>query len=385
MYNILTLNKIAAVGLNNFDENYNIAGEMTNPDGVVLRSFAMHDMEVPESLLAVARAGAGTNNIPVDAYKEKGIVVFNTPGANANAVKELTIAGLFMASRDIAGAIDWAKTLKPEGDAVEKLVEKGKSAFAGCEIQGKTLGVIGLGAIGVMVANAAKSLGMTVLGYDPYISVDAAGHLSRSIVHVKDINDIYKQSDYITLHLPLTPDTTKMVSKEQFDMMKDGVRILNFSRNKLVDNEAMLASLENGKVAKYVTDFPDASLLEVKNVVAIPHLGASTEESEDNCAVMACKQLKDYLENGNIVNSVNYPNCSMPRESDVRICVLHKNVPNMIGQVSTAVAGANLNIANMISKNKGDFAYSILDVDGAADGVKAAIEAIEGVVKVRII
>ena len=385
MYNILTLNKIAAVGLNNFDENYNIAGEMANPDGVVLRSFAMHDMEVPETLLAVARAGAGTNNIPVDAYKEKGIVVFNTPGANANAVKELTIAGLFMASRDIAGAIDWAKTLKPEGDAVEKLVEKGKGAFAGCEIQGKTLGVIGLGAIGVMVANAAKALGMNVLGYDPYISVDAAWHLSRSIVHVKDINDIYKQSDYITLHLPLTPDTTKMVAKEKFDMMKDGVRILNFSRNKLVDNEAMLAALEAGKVAKYVTDFPDASLLEVKNVVAIPHLGASTEESEDNCAVMACKQLKDYLENGNIVNSVNYPNCAMPRESDVRVCVLHKNVPNMIGQISSAIAGAGLNIANMLSKNKGDFAYSILDVDGAADGVKAAIEAIEGVVKVRII
>ena len=385
MYNILTLNKIAKVGLQKFDENYNIADEMQNPDGVVLRSFAMHDMEVSDSLLAVARAGAGTNNIPVDAYKEKGIVVFNTPGANANAVKELVVAGLLLASRDITGAVDWAKTLKNEGDAVEKLVEKGKSAFQGPEIKGKTLGVIGLGAIGVMVANVAKSLGMTVLGYDPYISVNAAWNLSRSIIHVNDINEIYKKSDYITMHLPLTPDTTKMISTEQIASMKDGVRILNFSRNKLVDNEAILKALEEGKVAKYVTDFPDATLLDVKNVVAIPHLGASTPESEDNCAVMACEQLKDYLENGNIVNSVNYPNCSMPRESDVRICVLHKNVPNMIGQISTAVANSGLNIANMINKNKGDFAYSILDVDKNADGIREAIEGIDGVVKVRVI
>ncbi len=385
MFNILTLNKIAKIGLDKFDANYAISDDCKNPDGIILRSFAMHDMEVPESLLAVGRAGAGTNNIPSDDYKEKGIVVFNTPGANANAVKELAIAGLFMASRDIAGAIDWAKTLKPEGDAVEKLVEKGKSAFAGCEIQGKTLGVIGLGAIGVMVANAAKSLGMTVLGYDPYISVDAAWHLSRSIVHVTDINEIFANSDYITLHLPLTPSTTKMIGAEQFEVMKDGVRILNFSRNKLVDNDAMLQALENGKVAKYVTDFPDASLLEVKNVVAIPHLGASTEESEDNCAVMACAQVKDYLENGNIVNSVNYPNCSMPRSSDVRVCVLHKNVPNMISQITTAFANANINIANMISQNKGDYAYTILDVDAAADGVKAPLEAIDGVVRVRIL
>ena len=385
MYNILTLNKIAQVGLKKFDENYNIADEMQNPDGVVLRSFAMHDMEVSDSLLAVARAGAGTNNIPVDEYKAKGIVVFNTPGANANAVKELVVAGLLLASRDITGAVDWAKTLKGEGDAVEKLVEKGKSAFQGPEIKGKTLGVIGLGAIGVMVANVAKSLGMTVLGYDPYISVNAAWNLSRAIIHVNDINEIYKKSDYITMHLPLTPDTTKMVSTEQIASMKDGVRILNFSRNKLVDNEAILKALEEGKVAKYVTDFPDATLLDVKNVVAIPHLGASTPESEDNCAVMACEQLKDYLENGNIVNSVNYPNCSMPRESDVRICVLHKNVPNMIGQISTAVANSGLNIANMINKNKGDFAYSILDVDKNADGIKETLEGIDGVVKVRVI
>ena len=385
MYNIKTLNKIAKVGLDCLTGDYNIGEDVENPDGVVLRSFAMHDMEVPETLLAVARAGAGTNNIPVEDYKEKGIVVFNTPGANANAVKELAIAGLFLASRDVTGAVDWAKTLKPEGDAVEKLVEKGKSAFAGPEIMGKTLGVIGLGAIGVMVANAARALGMNVLGYDPYISVDAAWGISRSIVHVKDINEIYKNSDYITLHLPLTPETTKMISAEQIAMMKDGARILNFSRNKLVDNEALLSALENGKVAKYVTDFPDASLLEVKGVVAIPHLGASTPESEDNCAVMACKELKDYLENGNITNSVNYPNCSMPRESDVRICVLHKNVPNMIGQISTAIAGEKLNIANMISKNKGDFAYSVLDVDGDASAVKSSIEAIDGVVRVRII
>ncbi len=385
MFNILTLNKIAGVGLKAFDTNYNIKDEIENPDGIVLRSFAMHDMEVPESLLAVARAGAGTNNIPVDTYKEKGIVVFNTPGANANAVKELVIAGLLLASRDITGAVNWAKTLKPEGDAVEKLVEKGKSAFAGPEIKGKTLGVIGLGAIGVMVANTAKSLGMNVLGYDPYLSVDAAWGISRSIVHVKDINTLIKESDYITLHLPLTPDTTKMLSKDQFDAMKDGVRILNFSRNKLIDNEAMLCALKSGKVAKYVTDFPDASLLDVENIVAIPHLGASTPESEDNCAVMACEQLKDYLENGNIVNSVNYPNCSMPRESDVRVCVLHKNIPNMISSITSMVADLGINIANMISKNKGDFAYTILDIDAKNDSLKADIEGIDGVVRVRIL
>ena len=385
MFNILTLNKIAGVGLKAFDTNYNIKDEMENPDGVVLRSFAMHDMEVPESLLAVARAGAGTNNIPVDTYKEKGIVVFNTPGANANAVKELVIAGLLLASRDITGAVNWAKTLKPEGDAVEKLVEKGKSAFAGPEIKGKTLGVIGLGAIGVMVANTAKSLGMSVLGYDPYLSVDAAWGISRSIVHVKDINTLIKESDYITLHLPLTPDTTKMLSKDQFDAMKDGVRILNFSRNKLIDNEAMLCALKSGKVAKYVTDFPDASLLDVENIVAIPHLGASTPESEDNCAVMACQQLRDYLENGNIVNSVNYPNCSMPRESDVRVCVLHKNVPNVISSITSIVAELGINIANMISKNKGDYAYTILDIDTKNDNIKDAIEKMDDVVRVRVL
>lgn len=385
MFNILTLNKIAGVGLKAFDTNYNIKDEMENPDGVVLRSFAMHDMEVPESLLAVARAGAGTNNIPVDTYKEKGIVVFNTPGANANAVKELVIAGLLLASRDITGAVNWAKTLKPEGDAVEKLVEKGKSAFAGPEIKGKTLGVIGLGAIGVMVANTAKSLGMNVLGYDPYLSVDAAWGISRSIVHVKDINTLIKESDYITLHLPLTPDTTKMLSKDQFDAMKDGVRILNFSRNKLIDNEAMLCALKSGKVAKYVTDFPDASLLDVENIVAIPHLGASTPESEDNCAVMACQQLRDYLENGNIVNSVNYPNCSMPRESDVRVCVLHKNVPNVISSITSIVAELGINIANMISKNKGDYAYTILDIDTKNDNIKDAIEKMDDVVRVRVL
>lgn len=385
MYNILTLNKIAAIGLNNFDDKYTIKDDITNPDGVVLRSFAMHDMEVPETLLAVARAGAGTNNIPVDAYKEKGIVVFNTPGANANAVKELTIAGLLLASRDILGATDWAKTLKSEGDAVEKLVEKGKSAFAGPEIKGKTLGVVGLGAIGVMVANAAENLGMKVLGYDPYISVNGAWNVSSSVTYVKDLNDLLKASDYITLHLPLTKDTTKMLSKDQFAIMKDGARILNFSRNKLVDNEAMLEALESGKVAKYVTDFPDASLIDVKNVVAIPHLGASTPESEDNCAIMACQQLKDYLENGNIVNSVNYPNCSMVRGSDVRVCVLHKNIPNMISSITSMVADSGINIANMISNNKGDFAYTILDIDAKNDSLKADIEGIDGVVRVRIL
>ena len=385
MYKILTLNKIANVGLKKFGADYAISGEEKNPDGVVLRSFAMHDMEVPESLVAVARAGAGTNNIPVDTYKEKGIVVFNTPGANANAVKELTVAGLLLASRDITGAVAWASTLKEEGDAVEKLVEKGKSNFVGPEIKGKTLGVIGLGAIGVMVANVAKSLGMTVLGYDPYISVDAAWNLSRSIIHVKDINELYKESDYITLHLPLTPDTKNMVGAEQIAQMKDGARVLNFSRGALVDTDAMLKALESGKIAKYVTDFPNAKLLDVKNVVAIPHLGASTPESEDNCAVMACSQLKDYLENGNIVNSVNYPSCVMPRGGKARVCVLHKNIPNMIGGISTAIAGEGINIANMLSNNKGDYAYTMLDVDSVSDGLENAISKIEGVVKVRVL
>ncbi len=385
MYKILTLNKIAQVGLQKFGEAYQISDQEQNPDGIVLRSFAMHDMEVPQSLLAVARAGAGTNNIPVDAYREKGIVVFNTPGANANAVKELTIAALLISSRDIVGGINWTQSLKSEGDAVAKLVEKGKSAFAGPEIRGKTLGVIGLGAIGVMVANAAKSLGMTVLGYDPYISVDAAWNLSSAIIHVKDINELYKQSDYITLHLPLTPETKQMIGKEQIETMKEHVRILNFSRNELVDNDAMLAALEAGKVAKYITDFAEEKLLGVKNLITVPHLGASTPESEDNCAAMACSELKDYLENGNIVNSVNYPNCIMPRGSAVRVCVLHKNVPNMISQITAAVADAGINIANMMNKNKGDFAYTMLDIDAANETLKQAIETIDGVVRVRVL
>ncbi len=383
MYDILTLNKIAKVGLDKLGTNYNISDDAKNPDGILVRSAAMHDMQFGDNLKAIARAGAGTNNIPVDKCAEEGIVVFNTPGANANAVKELVICGLFLASRDITDGVKWTSTLKNEGDAAAKLVEKGKSQFAGHEIAGKKIGVIGLGAIGVMVANAAKGLGMEVLGYDPYISVDAAWGLSRSIVHVNNINDIFTQCDYITIHVPLNPSTKYTINADTLALCKDGVRILNFSRNELVENTAVMAALESGKVAKYVTDFPSADLIDVKNIICIPHLGASTEESEDNCAVMAAKEIRDYLENGNIVNSVNYPNCSAPREGVMRICVIHKNIPAMLSQISNAVS--DVNIDNMINKSKGDFAYTILDLSEEHDEAADAIKAIEGVIRVRII
>lgn len=383
MYEILTLNKIAQVGLKNFDETYTISDDSKNPDGIILRSFSMHDMELPENLKAVARAGAGTNNIPIDKCSEKGIVVFNTPGANANAVKELVIAGMLLASRNVAGGIAWAASLKEEGDQVEKLVEKGKSNFVGPEIQGKKLGVIGLGAIGVMVANAAHSLGMEVLGYDPYISVDAAWGLSRSVVHATNLNEIFAECDYITLHVPLLPDTKEMINAANIAMMKDGVRILNFARGGLVSNSDILKALADKKVACYVTDFPSADLLGVENVIAIPHLGASTPESEDNCAVMASLELKDYLENGNITNSVNFPAVSMPRETDVRVCVMHKNIPNMLSQISNAVAEEKINIENMLNKSKKDYAYTVLDLCGDSEKIVSAIEQIDGVIRVR--
>jgi len=381
---ILTLNKIAACGTDRFGANYTVGEAVENPMGIMVRSASMHDMEMPASLLAIARAGAGTNNIPCDKCAEQGIVVFNTPGANANAVKELVIAGLFLASRKVVPAIEWAKTLKGEGDAVGKLVEKGKGAFAGPEIQGKTLGVIGLGAIGRLVANAAKSLGMTVYGYDPYISVDAAWGLSRSIVHANSLEEVYANSDYITIHVPLTPDTKGSVNAAAFAQMKDGVRVLNFSRADLVDSKDMLAALESGKVASYVVDFPTEEMLGVENVVAIPHLGASTPESEDNCAVMAADELKAYLEDGNIINSVNYPNLSAPRSAATRVCVLHKNIPNVLASVSDAVSGQGLNIEGMNNASKKDFAYTIMDVAGdVSDAVLDTIKAVEGVIRVR--
>ncbi len=384
--NICTLNKIAACGTDRLGANYTITDDITNADGVLVRSAAMHDMEMPESLLAIARAGAGVNNIPVDACGDKGIVVFNTPGANANAVKELVIAGLFLSSRKIVSGVEWAASLKGEGDAVGKLVEKGKSAFAGPEIKGKKLGVIGLGAIGVLVANAALSLGMDVYGYDPYLSVDAAWKLSRSVYHANTLDEIYAECDYISVHVPLLPATKGMLGAEAFAAMKDGVRVLNFSRAGLVDSEAMLAALAGGKVASYVVDFPTDEMIGVENVIAIPHLGASTPESEDNCAVMAADQMKDYLENGNIKNSVNYPDVSAPRAGETRLCVLHKNIPNVLTSISAVVSAAGINIDSLTSKSRKDFAYAILDIDGAAqDSFVNDILAIEGVIRLRVL
>ncbi|MBR0447282.1 MAG: phosphoglycerate dehydrogenase [Clostridia bacterium] len=385
MMNICTLNKIAACGTDRL-AGYTITDQMADAAGVMVRSAAMHDMDLPDTLLGIARAGAGVNNIPIDKCSEQGIVVFNTPGANANAVKELVLAGLFLASRDVVGGIAWAQGLKGEGDAVGKLVEKGKSAFTGPELLGKKLGVIGLGAIGVLVANAAVALGMDVYGYDPYLSVDAAWKLSRHIHHAATLDEIYADCDYITVHVPLVADTKGMLNEAAFAAMKEGVRILNFSRAGLVDSDAMLAALEAGKVAAYVVDFPTDEMLGVKNVVAIPHLGASTPESEDNCAVMAANQLKAYLEDGNIINSVNFPDVNVPRVGDVRVCVLHKNIPNMLAQISSVVSACGVNIEAMTNKARKDLAYTVLDIAGAvADDVTEKIAAIDGIIRVRVL
>ena len=383
--NICTLNKIAACGTDRLG-SYTITDELAGAAGVMVRSAAMHDMELPDTLLGIARAGAGVNNIPIDKCSEQGIVVFNTPGANANAVKELVLAGLFLASRKVVDGIAWAQTLKGEGDAVGKLVEKGKGAFVGPELLGKKLGVIGLGAIGVLVANAAVALGMDVYGYDPYLSVDAAWKLSRHIHHANTLDEIYAECDYITVHVPLVPDTKGMLNEAAFAAMKDGVRILNFSRAGLVDSDAMLAALAAGKVATYVVDFPTDEMLGVANVVAIPHLGASTPESEDNCAVMAADQLKAYLQDGNIINSVNYPDVNVPRAGDLRICVLHRNIPNMLAQISSVVSACGVNIASMTNKSRKDLAYTLLDVEGTVcDDVADKIAAIDGIIRVRIL
>ncbi len=385
MFNILTLNKIAAIGTDRLGANYTISDACDTPDAVLVRSASMHDMDMPESLLAIARAGAGTNNIPVDKCAEEGIVVFNTPGANANAVKELVIAGLFLASRDVIGGIEWAKTLKGNGAEVGKMVEKGKSQFVGPEIMGKKLGVIGLGAIGILVANAAKSLGMEVYGFDPYISVDAAWKLKNSIYHANSVEEIYKECDYITIHVPLNAATKETINANTIAMMKDGVRILNYSRDGLVNSADMLEALKSGKVAKYVTDFATDDLLCEENVVAMPHLGASTPESEDNCAVMAADQVKDYLENGNIKNSVNFPAVSMARSGDTRICVLHYNKPNVIATVTGAIAATGANVENMESKSRGDYGYMVIDVTGPAADAAKATENLEDVIRVRVI
>ncbi|MBQ5890764.1 MAG: phosphoglycerate dehydrogenase [Clostridia bacterium] len=385
MYQIKTLNKISKNGLDRFNANYNCADEMDAPDAILVRSASMHEMEMPESLLAIARAGAGVNNIPCDKCAEQGIVVFNTPGANANAVKELVLAGLLMCSRKVLPAIEWAKTLKGNGTEVGKMVEKGKGAFAGPEIMGKKLGVIGLGAIGILVANAASALGMDVYGYDPYLSVDAAWKLSRSIKHAADMNEIFAECDYITVHVPLTPDTKGFINNDSIATMKDGVRILNFARGDLVDSAAIIDALANGKVAAYVTDFPSDEVIGVDGVIAIPHLGASTPESEENCAVMAADEIREYLENGNIVNSVNMPNVVIPRSTAVRVCIIHNNIPNMIAQISSAVSACNINIEKLNNQSRKDFAYSILDVESIDDAAIQGIKAIDGVIRVRVI
>ncbi|MGI6270592.1 MAG: phosphoglycerate dehydrogenase [Candidatus Howiella sp.] len=387
MFQIKTLNKISPSGLSLLDPaKYTHGDEMENPDAVLVRSASMHDMAFGDNLKAIARAGAGTNNIPVADCAKQGIVVFNTPGANANAVKELVILGMLISSRRVVPAIEWAKTLKGEGDAVGKLVEKGKGAFAGPELKGKSLGVVGLGAIGVLVANAATHLGMKVYGYDPYLSVDSAWNLSRSVIHSNDIKDIYENCDYITLHVPLTPDTKGLVNQESIGMMKDGVRILNFARGDLVETADLLTALDANKVSAYVTDFPSDEVIGADGVIAIPHLGASTPESEDNCAAMAANELIEYLENGNIINSVNMPSVSMARTAgSKRVCVIHGNVPNMIAKITAAFSDENINIENMLNKSKKDFAYTILDVADATDAVLKAIDDIEGVIRIRVI
>ena len=387
MYQIQTLNKISKKGLAVLDSNsYNVAEEVKNPDGIILRSFKMHDMELPSSLRAVARAGAGVNNIPIDKCTENGIVVFNTPGANANAVKELVIAALLLSSRKIVQGIEWAKTLVGEGDAVSSLIEKGKSNFAGPEIQGKTLGVVGLGAIGVRVSNAAHHLGMDVVGYDPFLSVDAAWHLTRFAHKANSLDELLSKADYVTIHVPATPSTKGMFNSEAFANMKKGARLLNFSRGELVDENDVQAALESGELASYITDFASEALLKNEKVICLPHLGASTPESEENCAVMAANELKDFIENGNIKNSVNFPNCDMGKAEGARVTVLHKNVPSMIKNITDVFASRGVNIANMLNKSKGDNAYTMIDVDGKCDtALVDQIEAMTDVIKVTLL
>ena len=383
MFNILTLNKIAKCGLDQLNDNYKITDDANvDADGIILRSFKMHDMELPESLEAVARAGAGTNNIPIDKCSEKGIVVFNTPGANANAVKELVIAGMLLASRDVIGGVAWANTLT--GDDVDKQVEKGKSNFAGCEIKGKTLGIIGLGAIGILVANAAYALGMEVIGYDPYLSVDSALKLSRHVKKANSPEEVYAVADYITIHVPLMDSTRNTINAETIAQMKDGVIILNFARGGLVNNADIKKALADGKVAKYVVDFADSETVNQPGIINIPHLGASTAESEDNCAVMAAQELADYLENGNILNSVNFPNCSLPEDNIGRIAIAHKNIPNVIAKFTEALS--SVNISDMINKSKGELAYTIINTDHAipAEAIEK-LNQIDAVIRVRVI
>lgn len=383
MYDILTLNKIAACGTDIFDKAaYAVSDNAADPTAIMVRSAKMHDMQFGDNLLAIARAGAGVNNIPVDRCAEEGIVVFNTPGANSNAVKELAICALLLASRKITEAAAWAASLKGTPDA-PKTVEGGKSKFAGPEIYGKTLGIIGLGAIGGKIANAAVALGMKVMGYDPYLSVNAALHLDPAVTITSDINDIYKVSDYISIHVPYTPDTKNTIDAEQIAMMKDGVRLINLARGELINSAAVIKAIGEGKVAKYVTDFADDVVLGEENVIVLPHLGASTPESEDNCAVMAAHELIDYIEKGTIRNSVNYPNAELAKTGDELVCIMHRNVPELIAKITGVCASTGANIENLVNKSKKEYAYTMLDITGKVDA--AAIEAIDGVIKVRVL
>ena len=386
MYQIHCLNKISPIGTNLLTEKYQQTEELEKAQAVLVRSAAMHDMAFPKDLAAIARAGAGVNNIPLDRCAQEGIVVFNTPGANANGVKELAICGMLLGSRDVVGGIRWIQSIKDEGDVAKK-VEKGKSQFAGNEIQGKSLGVIGLGAIGGPLANAAIALGMTVYGYDPYISIDAAWHLDSNIKPVKTLDEIYENCDIITVHVPLLDSTKKMINAEAMEKMKDGVILLNFARDALVDDDALEGALKSGKVKRYITDFPNDKTAGMEGVVAIPHLGASTEESEDNCAKMAVRQLMDYMENGNITNSVDYPNCNMGVcTKPGRITVLHKNIPNMISRFTTVVSGHGINISDMLNRSRGEYAYTMLDLDESTpDALAKMMESLDGVIRVRVI
>ena len=386
MYKYFCLNPISPVGLEKFSDDYVLAGEMAGADAVLVRSAGMHELEFDKDLKAIARAGAGVNNIPLDKCAEQGIVVFNTPGANANGVKELVIAGMLLASRDILGGINWVQENEEDGN-IAKDAEKAKKAFAGCEIQGKKLGVIGLGAIGVLVANAANRLGMDVYGVDPFLSVKNALTLSRDITVCKSYDELYKTCDYITVHVPYMPETKGLLNKEAFDQMKDGVVVLNFARDLLVNDDDMKVALESGKVAKYVTDFPNPAVVKMPNVIATPHLGASTEESEDNCAIMAVEEIRDFMENGNIRNSVNYPACDAGVcETKGRITVAHKNIPNMLTQFTNVFSSEGINIAHMTNKSRGDYSYCIFDIDSdSTEAFAEKLSAIDGVLKVRII
>lgn len=386
MYQYNCLNPISEIGLSRFTENYQKTDSVENAEGVLVRSASMHEMDLPENLLAVARAGAGTNNVPLEKCAEQGIVVFNTPGANANGVKELVIAGMLLASRDVTGGIDWVKA-NADVETVGKDAEKAKKNFAGTEIYGKRLGIIGLGAIGIRVANAAVALGMEVYGYDPYLSVDAALKLTREVKHVKNVDDIYTDCDYITVHVPLMDATKGMIDAAAIEKMKEGVIVLNFARDQLVNEKDMVAALEAGKVRKYVSDFPNPTTAGTKGCIVIPHLGASTEESEDNCAMMAVDELMDYLENGNIRNSVNYPACDMGVCSNVgRVAIMHKNIANMITQFTAAFGEVGINISDMTNKSRGEYAYTLMDIAAAADEkILARLNGIDGVFRVRVV